>query len=301
MVPDNQGLAYSQGYPQQNVPMQPAQPNMAGAGTGPAYGSNQPSPPYAQLQPGMANQTMPAQVTPRYSEQYDGGAQMGMGPAGQPPISQPGMAPGQDLAMGSNQPYTGNPNPSGSGMTPNNGMGQPAGAMAASPTQPYAPGPQDGNPPLGLDGFCPVSLERTMRVDPQPRWIPGDPRWGLRHEGRTYLFAGPDEQQAFYNNPNYYAPVRSGADVVLQVEQGVEVPGVREFGARWRNRGVPVQQPRELRQVSVESHLLRGTDLGIPTSGERDRSTTGPSTRRRSKRSVWVPLTIGRQGQSTDV
>jgi protein disulfide-isomerase len=75
-----------------------------------------------------------------------------------------------------------------------------------------------------------------MRLDPQPKWIPGDPRWGVLHEGRTYLLAGPEEQQVFLDNPWFFAPVLSGNDPVFQVEQSRQMPGVREFGARWRDR-----------------------------------------------------------------
>jgi protein disulfide-isomerase len=116
-------------------------------------------------------------------------------------------------------------------------MSQQSGRLPQSPSMQQAVAqPAGGNPPLALDGFCPVSLERTMRLDQQPKWVQGDPRWGILHEGRTYLFAGPEEQQIFYSNPYFYAPVLSGNDAVLQVEQGLQTPGAREFGARWRDR-----------------------------------------------------------------
>lgn len=82
-----------------------------------------------------------------------------------------------------------------------------------------------GSPPLALDGFCPV------RLTEQERWVRGDVRWGARHEGRTYLFAGPEEQQRFLASPQKYAPVLAGNDVVIAAEQGQIVPGRREFGA----------------------------------------------------------------------
>lgn len=85
-------------------------------------------------------------------------------------------------------------------------------------------------PPLALDGFCPVRLAREWR------WVPGDPAWGAFHEGRTYLFAGPEEQQAFLSDPYRYAPVLSGRDVVSLVDQGRELPGTRSYGARWNDR-----------------------------------------------------------------
>ena len=68
------------------------------------------------------------------------------------------------------------------------------------------------------------------------RWVSGNPRWGLRHEGRTYLFAGPDEQRRFNERPDEYAPVMSGNDVVLLVDGGRTTAGNRAHGARFNGR-----------------------------------------------------------------
>ena len=81
-----------------------------------------------------------------------------------------------------------------------------------------------GNPPVALDGYCPVQLTE------KERWVLGNRRWGLRHEGRTYLFAGPDEQRLFNERPDEYAPVMSGNDVVLLVDSGQAAAGRREYG-----------------------------------------------------------------------
>lgn len=188
-------------YSQQGSQVQP-QPNAAYVPGASANRISQSGSPFPQQSPAV-NQALAAQTIPQYSGQY------GMGPN-----SSPGYDTNPPAAATARQP----------GFSP-----QP-------PDQQLAAAPTTGNPPFALEGFCAVSLERTMRLDPQPRWVPGDPRWGLRHEGRTYLFAGPEEQQAFFDNPNFYAPVLSGYDAVLQIEQGQQVPGVREFGARWRDR-----------------------------------------------------------------
>ena len=87
-----------------------------------------------------------------------------------------------------------------------------------------------GNPPVALDGYCPVQLAEKKR------WVVGNRRWGLRHEGRTYLFAGPDEQRRFNENPDGYAPVMSGNDVVLLVNGGQSTAGRRECGAWFMGR-----------------------------------------------------------------
>jgi YHS domain-containing protein len=87
-----------------------------------------------------------------------------------------------------------------------------------------------GNPPLGLDGFCPIELTENKR------WVVGDARWGLIHRDRTYLFAGPEQRNRFDAAPDRYAPVASGNDVVLMIEQGELTPGRREHGAWFEDR-----------------------------------------------------------------
>ncbi len=86
------------------------------------------------------------------------------------------------------------------------------------------------NTPLCLDGFCPVSLYEKQQ------WLPGDRRWGAIHRGRTYLFTGPEEQRRFFTDPDRFAPVGSGNDVVLAAEQGRAVPGMRKHGVFFGNR-----------------------------------------------------------------
>jgi YHS domain-containing protein len=111
----------------------------------------------------------------------------------------------------------------------NHGVMRPGIPGAQAPTTPQAQPPAvqlpAGNPPLGLDGYCPVRLAE------ETRWVLGDVRWGLIHRGRTYLFAGPEERDRFDVAPNRYAPALSGNDPVLAVERGEMVPGRRQFGA----------------------------------------------------------------------
>ncbi len=64
-------------------------------------------------------------------------------------------------------------------------------------------------------------------------WVNGDLRWGMQHHGRTYLFAGPDEQQKFQANPDRYSPVMSGNDPVLALDQGQSVAGSRMYGVSY--------------------------------------------------------------------
>ncbi|MBN1853963.1 MAG: thioredoxin family protein [Pirellulales bacterium] len=92
-------------------------------------------------------------------------------------------------------------------------------------------------PPLGLDGYCPV----TLRNSPYPandsrRWVQGDPRWGALHRGRTYLFAGEAERDLFLQatNADIFAPVLSGMDPVLAFDRHEMIPGKRSHGVLYR-------------------------------------------------------------------
>ena len=99
----------------------------------------------------------------------------------------------------------------------------------APPQNNVAPPAAPANPPIGLDGCCPVSLVEKQK------WVAGDRRWGVNHRGRLYFFAGPEEQRRFFTDPDRYAPVVSGNDIVLATE-GQVASGRREFGVYYRNR-----------------------------------------------------------------
>ena len=60
------------------------------------------------------------------------------------------------------------------------------------------------------------------------KWVPGDPRFGIIHDGRTYWFAGPNEQQQFWKDPTRYAPALGGMDPVLAIDHKQNVPGKRD-------------------------------------------------------------------------
>lgn len=108
-------------------------------------------------------------------------------------------------------------------------------ASSASPPSPAADAANaapdtHGSMPLGLEGYCPVTL--TDRG----AWTEGRAQWGARHRGRTYLFAGPEQQQAFLANPDRYAPALSGDDPVLAFESGRSTPGRRAYGVTYQSR-----------------------------------------------------------------
>jgi protein disulfide-isomerase len=79
-----------------------------------------------------------------------------------------------------------------------------------------------GAPPLGFDGYCPVSMRNSWK------WIAGDPRFGVVHRGHTYWFATAEEQKQFWTDPDRYTPALSGMDPVLAIDHQQQVPGKRE-------------------------------------------------------------------------
>lgn len=104
----------------------------------------------------------------------------------------------------------------------------PAAAADVQPA-PRATAPA-GQPPLGMDGYCPVTL---LKKDV---WKQGDPRYGVVHRGRLYLFAGPDEKEQFFGNPDDYSPVLAGVDAVYLADSGEATEGQRTHGVVYRKR-----------------------------------------------------------------
>lgn len=135
-----------------------------------------------------------------------------------PPFSPPNVPPGGGTPL--SEPR---------GTTSGSGGAGPYGAV--SPSDENVPDSwPPGLPPLALEGYCPVELVEKHR------WVLGTHPWGVIHRGRTYMCAGPEEQKKFLANPDRYAPVLSGYDLVLSVERGLNVPGRREHGVFYRGR-----------------------------------------------------------------
>ena len=82
-------------------------------------------------------------------------------------------------------------------------------------------------PDLGLDGFCPVTLAQ------QQVWKSGDPRWGIIHRERLYLFSSREAMERFWKSPDQFAPMLSGFDVVRFFHNGELLSGERKHGAWW--------------------------------------------------------------------
>ena len=107
---------------------------------------------------------------------------------------------------------------------------QPAAPVAAAAAAAAPAAASQETMPLGLEGYCPVTLaDKSV-------WTEGRAQYGARHRGRTYLFAGLEAQQAFLADPDRYAPALSGDDPVLAFEQGKSMPGQRRYGVVCQSR-----------------------------------------------------------------
>jgi YHS domain-containing protein len=122
------------------------------------------------------------------------------------------------------KPQAAKPAP-GSTTTAANAAAQTA-AEPATPTEPDA----YGSMPVGLEGYCPVTLAE------RGAWVEGRAQWGVRHRGRTYLFASAEQQKAFLLDPDRYAPALSGDDPVLAFDAGKSTPGQRRYGVTYQSR-----------------------------------------------------------------
>jgi protein disulfide-isomerase len=78
--------------------------------------------------------------------------------------------------------------------------------------------------PVGLEGYCPVTLLNNQR------WSKGDAQFGCYHRGVLYLFADQASQERFLQSPDAHSPLLGGFDpVIMETEQRLQ-PGKRRFG-----------------------------------------------------------------------
>jgi len=101
---------------------------------------------------------------------------------------------------------------------------EPAAPDAVADTAPVA------LPTLGLAGYCPVELLR------HGRWMQGDLRWTVVHDGRIYRLSGPEQRKQFLDATATFAPVNSGNDTVTLVNENRTVPGLPAYCAVYNGR-----------------------------------------------------------------
>jgi protein disulfide-isomerase len=88
-------------------------------------------------------------------------------------------------------------------------------------------------PPLGLDGYCGVTLIQEQK------WVKGNPEFGCIHRGRLYLFASRECLELFQMTPDMFSPLLGGADPVSYHHTGQLVEGARRYGVFYGDEGEP--------------------------------------------------------------
>ncbi|MEM9364870.1 MAG: thioredoxin family protein [Planctomycetota bacterium] len=156
-----------------------------------------------------------------------------------PPSATP-PAPTQVASTTPRQPAAGMSFPGGAtaqlagartdGMTlgaPNAAIAQaPAASEPASPvvsTAKVNPAATD-LPDLAMEGYCAITV-----ID-ENRWAEGNPKHGVIHLGKLYMFETEAKMAKFLADPSPYTPVLNEIDVVRFFEERKIVPGKREFG-----------------------------------------------------------------------
>ena len=99
--------------------------------------------------------------------------------------------------------------------------------------------------PLGLDGYCCVSLANLE--DAGAAWVKGNPHIGIKHRNRLYLFSNQQNLQLFRSNPDKFSPILSGFDPVLFTDHQRLINGQREFGVAYKKRIYLFQNEHTLR------------------------------------------------------
>lgn len=129
----------------------------------------------------------------------------------------------------------------------------PGAVPAAMATAPATESPDTyGSMPLGLEGYCPVTLAE------KGQWTEGRAQWGARHRGRTYLFASEEQQRAFLADPDRYAPALSGDDPVLACDKGASAPGQRRYGVTYQSRMYLFSTPETRSQFAANPNRYVG-------------------------------------------
>lgn len=113
-------------------------------------------------------------------------------------------------------------------------------ASEAAPPQPKTEDPRAQQLQVlasitGLGGYCPVALQDFLRLPPQAQstrsaWVPGSETFSVKHRGRVYHCSSEQARARLLKEPDLFAPVLSGCDLVEFARTGDLVSGRCEFG-----------------------------------------------------------------------
>lgn len=82
----------------------------------------------------------------------------------------------------------------------------------------------------GLKGFCPVALRDDRQL------VDSDEAYTVVHKSRTYTLSSKEALRKFEADPQKYAPVASGHDVILLTVEGRRVEGTLDHAVWYKDR-----------------------------------------------------------------
>lgn len=75
-----------------------------------------------------------------------------------------------------------------------------------------------------LEGYCPVALSS------ESQWVEGDPKFAVKHRGKVYWMSSQSAMDTFLAKPDASAPILSGYDPLILLEEGRLVEGSIQYG-----------------------------------------------------------------------
>ena len=82
----------------------------------------------------------------------------------------------------------------------------------------------------GLKGFCPVAIRDERRL------VPAVDEFSCEHQGQAYRFSTAEALEKFQANPETYAPIAGGLDVVAVRNGAAVANGSLDFAVWYRHR-----------------------------------------------------------------
>jgi YHS domain-containing protein len=104
----------------------------------------------------------------------------------------------------------------------------------------------------GMKGFCPVVLREQRDL------VDGRSAYKSTFESQTYLLASQEAKAIFDSNPEKYAPVAGGLDLVVKINSDQLVEGTLDFAAWYRDRLYLFSSPESLEAFSIDPQAYVG-------------------------------------------
>ena len=99
----------------------------------------------------------------------------------------------------------------------------------------------------------------------------------MRVKGRTYRLAGPRQRELFQQQPERYAPVEAGCDVVLAKDADRRIAGRREHGVCYRDRVYLFSDEKSLQSFWINPERYAVPPIALAGGDQLDPTRTVPA------------------------